>query len=215
MRGTGGSRHSDRTGAPFMIEAGTGLSAALIDAPAYAAGAVASSSMLSGGGYAQQCVALKVVAATDTITVATQAVSNVVYLAPSNAAPAGNDSNAGTQAAPFLSFAKMEAYAVANCPGASGCTFFLENGTYQPATGTGLLSLNCATGGNFPNGTSSAPITIVASNERQAWIKGEARRPRLHHQLQPMSPSKERGIRKSTRLASRNTARSPVSTAPM
>ena len=162
------------TGAPFTIEATSANGDALIDAPAYAAGSLAASSSLSGGGWVSQCVALKVVAGTDTVTIGTQAVSNVFYLAPSNASPPGNDSNAGTQASPYLTFTKaLAAMSTAGCPGASGCILYLENGTYGPSTGTGFASINCATGGNAANGTSSAPMTLQAVNERQAWLKGD------------------------------------------
>lgn len=159
--------------APFTLELMGAGGDALIDAPAFAAGAVASSSTLTGGGYAQQCVAVKVLAATDSVTVAAQAVTNVYYIAPSNATPPGNDNNPGTQGAPFQTFAKLMSTMKANCPGANGCTGYLENGIYNSTTAGSLLSINCGTGGNLLTGTSSAPITIQALNEGQAYIQGD------------------------------------------
>jgi hypothetical protein len=53
----------------------------------------------------------------------------------------------------------------------AGETWLLKDGTYDMAS-IGTIALNCAaSGGNALNGTASAPITIQAENERQAWLK--------------------------------------------
>jgi hypothetical protein len=167
------------TAAPFGIVIQTpGSPSALISAPAYSAGAVASSSTLSGGGYAQQCAALKVLSGSTSVVIAAQAVSSVYYISPANYSPPGNDGNSGTTpSAPFLTWAKVFSTLVANCPSTNGCTVFplgtpSNPAIYSTANGTGWFQANCATGGNVPNGTSSAPIIIQALNERGAFIQG-------------------------------------------
>ena len=77
----------------------------------------------------------------------------------------GSDANPGTQASPWRTFA----HAIASL--SPGDTLFLLDGTYQPASGTGFVNINCSS--NAKNGTASAPITIQALNERQAFIKGD------------------------------------------
>lgn len=79
--------------------------------------------------------------------------------------PGGNDSNAGTQAAPWRTFA----HAIAALR--PGMSLLLLDGTYNNSTGTGLPNINCTA--NAVNGTSSSPITLAALNERQAFIKGD------------------------------------------
>ncbi len=64
----------------------------------------------------------------------TTPVAGAIYISPS-----GADSNAGTQSAPFRTFTKVMATLSANCPGASGCTVYLEDGTYQPGTANWIL----------------------------------------------------------------------------
>ena len=76
--------------------------------------------------------------------------------------PTGSDANTGAQSSPFATFTKVMSMLSANCPGAHGCTVFLLDGKYQPATGTGLLNINCGRGGNAPKGTAHAPITLEA-----------------------------------------------------
>ncbi len=81
--------------------------------------------------------------------------------------PSGSDSNSGTSSgSPWKTFA--HAFPIL----APGDTLLLENGTYQPGTGTGFPNITCGSGG-IVNGTVGNPITIQAQNERQAWIKGD------------------------------------------
>ena len=87
--------------------------------------------------------------------------------------PTGSDANTGAQSSPFATFTKVMSMLSANCPGAHGCTVFLLDGKYQPATGTGLLNINCGRGGNAPKGTAHAPITLEAWHERQAFLEGD------------------------------------------
>ena len=83
------------------------------------------------------------------------------YISPT----ASSDTNPGTQASPWRTFAHAAAFLN------PGDTLFLLDGTYQPATGTGFVNINCSS--NAKNGTASALITIRALNERQAFIKGD------------------------------------------
>jgi hypothetical protein len=78
--------------------------------------------------------------------------------------PDGSDSGAGTQAQPWKTFSRAIS---ALTPGA---TLVLEDGIYNAST-TGLLNVNCSSGAQ--NGTASAPITVIAQNERQAMLQGE------------------------------------------
>lgn len=79
--------------------------------------------------------------------------------------PKGNDSNSGSQAAPWKTF--THSIPILN----PGDTLFLMNGTYNAAAGTGFINVNCSSGAN--DGTSGAPITVQAQNERQAHIQGD------------------------------------------
>lgn len=169
--GVGASVSVNATAAPFTIETSSPFGVVLIDAPAFSAAVYTSSSTYSGAGAAQQCLALKVVANTDSVAIDPPTVSHTYFIAPSNVSPPGNDSNPGTQAAPYLTFTKIAAILLANCPSSSGCTVNLLNGTYNTATGTGFPNFTC--GSNVPNGTSSAQITIQAFNSRQAFLQGD------------------------------------------
>jgi hypothetical protein len=81
--------------------------------------------------------------------------------------PDGSDSNPGTSAAPWLTFAHAISRLV------PGSTLYLQNGTYTGST-TGYLNINCTSGsGNAVSGTASGPITIIAQHERQAWIESD------------------------------------------
>ena len=158
---------------PFALDLADTGGGSILSAPAFSAGSYTASGTVTGGNWVEQVLAFKVLSSSTTVTVAAQAVSNVYYMAPSNATPPGNDSNACTQALPCLSWTHVMALEKANCPGASGCQIILENGTYNTANGTGYLNLNAASGGNAASGTSSAPIIITAQNERQAWVMGD------------------------------------------
>jgi hypothetical protein len=97
-----------------------------------------------------------------TETVQATTTTTARYLSPS-----GSDSNNGTSSGtPWKTFA----HAIPLLQ--PGYTLFLANGTYTGST-TGHLSVNCATGGNASNGTAGAPITVQATNERQAFIHGD------------------------------------------
>src|SRR5687767_10246914 len=84
---------------------------------------------------------------------------------PSNATAAtslfvattGNDSNAGTQAAPLRTVQKAVDRAQ------PGDTIYLRGGTYAPSTNIQILK----------NGTSSAPITLRGYNNERVIIDGE------------------------------------------
>ena len=79
--------------------------------------------------------------------------------------PSGSDANSGTSAAsPWRTFA----HAIAKL--APGDTLNLENGTYN-SSNSGFPQVDCSSGAS--NGTSSAPITIQAQNERQAHIQND------------------------------------------
>jgi hypothetical protein len=79
--------------------------------------------------------------------------------------PTGSDSNSGTSAAsPWKTFA----HAIPLL--SPGNTLNLENGTYS-SSNSGFIGANCSSGAQ--NGTSSAPITITAQNERQAHIQND------------------------------------------
>src|SRR5947208_14814350 len=78
--------------------------------------------------------------------------------------PSGADDNAGTStSAPWKTFG--HAIPLLN----AGDTLYLLNGTYTGAN-SGYPQINCSSGAR--NGTSFAPITIQALNERQAFIQG-------------------------------------------
>ena len=93
-------------------------------------------------------------------TTAGSAVVKQFYLSPS-----GSDANSGTSAAsPWRTFA----HAIAKL--APGDTLNLENGTYN-SSNSGFPEVDCSRGAS--NGTSSAPITIQAQNERKAHIRSD------------------------------------------
>ena len=77
--------------------------------------------------------------------------------------PSGSDSNPGTSSQPWKTFA----HAIPKL--APGYTLKLLNGTYTGAN-SGYPFIACSS--NAKNGTATAPITIMAQNERQAFIKG-------------------------------------------
>src|SRR3989344_316358 len=83
---------------------------------------------------------------------------NVYYISPT-----GSDSNAGTSAAPWKTFA----FAIPKLQ--PGNSLILKNGTYN-GSNSGYPNINCSAGAK--NGTASAPITIKAENERMAFIAG-------------------------------------------
>ncbi|GAB3427963.1 right-handed parallel beta-helix repeat-containing protein [Flindersiella endophytica] len=97
--------------------------------------------------------------------------SNVLYVATN-----GNDSNAGTLAAPLLTVQRAVDLAQ------PGYTIFLRGGTYAPSTNIQLLK----------NGTASQPITLRNYNGEHAIIDGE----NLPHTPEPVGgsiPRPERG----------------------
>ncbi|WP_238412452.1 right-handed parallel beta-helix repeat-containing protein [Saccharothrix deserti] len=121
--------------------------------------------------WASKTVSISVPAGTSTIrfspTTAT-GLPNVDYLdftqdstpAPANAlyvAPNGNDSNAGTPAAPLRTVQRAVDLAQ------PGYTIYLRAGTYAPSTNIQLLK----------NGTSSQPITMRNYNNERVIIDGE------------------------------------------
>ena len=79
--------------------------------------------------------------------------------------PAGDDTNPGTMALPWLTF--VHALPLLQ----PGSTLVLLDGTYTNAN-SGLLQVFCGTNG-VQNGTDAAPITVRAQTERQAFIKGD------------------------------------------
>jgi hypothetical protein len=104
------------------------------------------------------------------VTSSTLSASAQVEVTPPNSvkglyiAPDGSDSGPGTQAQPWRTFGRAIS---ALTPGA---TLVLEDGIYNAST-TGVLNVNCGAGA--PNGTASAPITVIAQNERQVTLQGE------------------------------------------
>jgi hypothetical protein len=78
--------------------------------------------------------------------------------------PSGSDSNPGTASSPWKTFA----YAIPRLQ--PGDTLSLLNGTYERNT-TGLPEIDCTSGAH--NGTSGAPITLKAENERQAYLRSD------------------------------------------
>jgi hypothetical protein len=78
--------------------------------------------------------------------------------------PDGSDSNPGTEAKPWLTFAHAIPLLV------PGSTLVLENGTYT-GSNSGYPNINCSTTAH--NGTSGSPITVIAQNQRQAWIDSD------------------------------------------
>jgi hypothetical protein len=84
--------------------------------------------------------------------------------------PDGSDGNPGTSpTAPFRTFPHALSLLL------PGSTLVLLDGTYTPAT-TGLLQVFCSgPNANASSGTTAAPITVRAMNERQAFILGDGR----------------------------------------
>jgi hypothetical protein len=79
--------------------------------------------------------------------------------------PGGDDSNSGTsRSAPFETFGR----AIGRLE--PGDLLVVLDGTYRRQT-TGLPRINC--GSNAKSGTSSAPITIRAENERRAFLSAD------------------------------------------
>ena len=91
-------------------------------------------------------------------TIPSASAGTVYYLSPS-----GSDSNPGTATQPWKTFG----HALPKL--APGYTLALLNGTYT-GSNSGYPYANCSL--NAKNGSSTAPITITAVNERQAFIKG-------------------------------------------
>lgn len=81
--------------------------------------------------------------------------------------PNGSDSNSG--ASPSSPW-KTLAYAIPKLN--PGDALVLMDGTYTKST-TGLPDINCGSGGNAQNGTATQPITIIALNERQAFLQAD------------------------------------------
>ena len=77
-------------------------------------------------------------------------------------ATTGADTNAGTSAAPWKTFA------VALQRLTAGKRLLVKNGTYDNANGAGFPNINCSAG--YVTGTAGNVITVEAENERQAFI---------------------------------------------
>lgn len=89
-------------------------------------------------------------------------ISNTFYISPN-----GSDSNLGTEASiPWKTFS----FAIPRL--GPGDILILLDGTYQKDT-TGLPHINCGDTKYATNGTSDAPITIKAQNERHAFLKSD------------------------------------------
>ena len=86
--------------------------------------------------------------------------------------PAGDDAGAGTAAGAWRTFGRA-LHALA-----PGDTLVLLDGTYTRST-TGLPAVDCRSGGNAPSGTTSAPITLRAANERRAFLSSDGGQPAL------------------------------------
>jgi hypothetical protein len=102
---------------------------------------------------------------------ATPPTANEFFLSPT-----GNDANPGTtRSEPWKTFS----FALRHLQ--PGLTLTLLDGTYDDkTTGTGFFNITCAAGATtVPNpfvvqdGTSLAPITVRAENQRHAWLKGD------------------------------------------
>jgi hypothetical protein len=84
--------------------------------------------------------------------------------------PTGTDAGSCTSSgSPCLTFS----YAMAAARLVAGDTLYLANGTYGAGTSTGLPRPVC-NGSTSNDGTAGNPITIRATNERQAFIDGSA-----------------------------------------
>jgi hypothetical protein len=79
-------------------------------------------------------------------------------------APDGDDANAGTQAAPWKTFAHALPML------RPGLSLVLLDGVYTSAT-SGMLQVFCGT--NALDGTPDRPIAVRAQNERRAFIQGD------------------------------------------
>src|SRR5581483_3249410 len=87
--------------------------------------------------------------------------STTYYISPS-----GSDSNSGTLATkPWKTFK----HAIGTLT--AGSVLVVEDGTYS-SSNSGYPTIYC--GSNAKNGTATAPITITAQHERQAFIKGDS-----------------------------------------
>lgn len=94
-------------------------------------------------------------------TVVTAPVGPTYYLAPT-----GSDSHPGTAMQPW----KTWAHALTQLD--PGETLVVKDGTYGAATGTGYPAIDCRAG--YRKGTATAPITVKAEHERNAFIDNGA-----------------------------------------
>src|SRR5262249_33844082 len=78
--------------------------------------------------------------------------------------PSGADSQPGTSASPWKTFA----FATSKLQ--SGDTLIVRDGTYN-GSNSGYLNVSCGT--NAQNGTTTQPITVKAENERKAFLQGD------------------------------------------
>ena len=87
--------------------------------------------------------------------------------------PTGDDDNPGTRDRPWRTFP------VALSRLSPGDTLVALPGVYGAASGTGYLRADCSAGatgcagGACPNGTAAQPITVMAEQERTAFLKAE------------------------------------------
>jgi hypothetical protein len=101
------------------------------------------------------------------LTVATQTQSSTP-VATFYIAPNGSDSNPGTSSQPW----KTWGHALNKATLLRGMTLVAKDGEYLTSV-NGTFRANCSDGGNANNGTPTAPITVKAENERQAYIHGD------------------------------------------
>ena len=99
---------------------------------------------------------------------ATQIPPNAVFISVT-----GDDANPGTEAAPWRTWS----HALGQL--SPGDTLVAMPGVYGAASKTGYLDANCSetatqcAGGPCPNGTATEPITVMAYQERTAFLKAE------------------------------------------
>lgn len=87
--------------------------------------------------------------------------------------PTGDDNNVGSQASPWRTWS----HALSQL--SPGDTLVALDGVYGAASGTGYFRVDCGSsgtlcaGGPCANGTAKTPISVMAHNERAAFLKAE------------------------------------------
>lgn len=115
-----------------------------------------------GSPYRRRCRLLLATLASN-LSLAASAHAATYYIAPN-----GSDGGAGSSGSPWKTFP----HAVSQL--SPGDTLLVSDGTYtRQANGSGSVIVPVTCGGGAKNGTASAPITVQAEHERQAWLKDD------------------------------------------